>query len=162
MAATFIKIADYTVSSTVATFNFTSIPATYTDLVLVANAASTQQTNIGVRFNSDTGNNYYDIGSEGSGSSITNNNLTSDGFSRLAWITNSTTYAGSGVLHIANYAENKWKALFSVRGLNSTAVAYGVGTWGGTSVISTITVFTATGVNFRNGSVFSLYGIARN
>ena len=73
MAATYSPIATYTVSgSAVASYTFSSIPSTYTDLVLRISARTsvTGQTfdNIEIQFNNDSATNYSYIRLRGSGS----------------------------------------------------------------------------------------------
>jgi hypothetical protein len=82
MPTTYDKIATTTLSSA-GVITFTSIPATYTDLVLVLSATATSFASVKVRFNSDSATNYSftNIGGNGSaaessrGSSSTEMNL---------------------------------------------------------------------------------------
>ena len=70
MPATYEPIATTTLGSAVNSFTFSSIPNTYTDLVLVVvvpTAASSGT--FGLRFNSDTASNYSHTTLSGNGSS---------------------------------------------------------------------------------------------
>ncbi|NBP59000.1 hypothetical protein EBU71_21125, partial [bacterium] len=63
MPVTYDKIASITLSSNSSSFEFTSIPATYTDLIIVGNIGSTLGTGFaGIRYNGDTSSNYSNIG----------------------------------------------------------------------------------------------------
>ena len=56
---TYIALATTTLSSAVGSVTFSSIPAGYRDLVLVAEGLTSGATsNVRMQFNSDTGNNY--------------------------------------------------------------------------------------------------------
>ena len=70
--STYTPIATTTLGSAATSYTFTSIPSTYTDLVLVGNLSSSSNTNISIRINSDSGTNYsntYLTGVNGTGAS---------------------------------------------------------------------------------------------
>ena len=74
MPATYDKIATYTLPSATSSYTFTSIPSTYTDLVLVVSARMTGgggASAIQLQFNGDTGSNYSITTLNGDGSSAT-------------------------------------------------------------------------------------------
>jgi len=69
MPATYEPIATTTLTGGTS-YTFTSIPATYTDLVLVVNAATASgSSNLAMQFNADTGSNYSFTRIFGNGSS---------------------------------------------------------------------------------------------
>ena len=70
--STYTPIATTTLGSAATSYTFTSIPSTYTDLVLVGNLSSSSNTNISIRIYSDSGTNYsntYLTGVNGTGAS---------------------------------------------------------------------------------------------
>ena len=58
MPGTYEPLATTTGTGSSTTVTFTTIPQTYTDLVLVCSDINAQTTDIGVRFNNDSGSNY--------------------------------------------------------------------------------------------------------
>ena len=66
---TYVAIATNTLGSAAASVTFSSIPGTYTDLVIVTQAISATADNVGIRFNSDSGSNYSQTWLSGNGTS---------------------------------------------------------------------------------------------
>jgi len=106
MPATYEPIATNTLSSAAATVTFSSIPSTYTDLVLIMQGKSALSTDdVQLYFNSDTGSNYSLTTLIGTGSTATSarySNL-SNGFyiSRPGWTSAGFT---TTILNFMNYA----------------------------------------------------------
>jgi hypothetical protein len=156
---TYTPIATQTLSSATGTVTFTSIPSTYTDLVLVASGTTASNSGWGVQFNSDTASNYSSTFIEGSGSATISERYSAN-LIRVAWnsIWNSST-PSNGIVNIQNYSNaNTYKTLVS-RSNGSTYVEAGVGVWRNTSAINRIDII-GSGANFAIGSTFTLYGIA--
>jgi len=67
--STYTPIATTTLGSAVASYSFTSIPSTYTDLVLILNPSGTTTNgqDVGLRFNSDSATNYSRTALSGNG-----------------------------------------------------------------------------------------------
>ena len=79
MPATYQPIETQTVSGTsTSTVTFSSIPQTYTDLVLVSAITQSADVSNYLRFNSDTGTNYSRTRLVGTGSSATSVRGTND------------------------------------------------------------------------------------
>jgi len=67
---TYTPLATVTLGSTAASVTFSSIPATYRDLILIITAQRTgSPVNVGMRFNGDSGSNYSSVFMTGTGSS---------------------------------------------------------------------------------------------
>jgi hypothetical protein len=162
MPVTYDPIAQTTLASAVATFTFSSIPSTYTDLVVVA---SPQQTtgadNLRVQFNGDTGSNYNNIlirsGTSGqdtfSAYSVTS--IQTDSFSYPP-----TSNFGVKILQIQGYADTNVQksVIFRSNSQNGFGgVEYGSALWNSTATISSIRLFCT--INYSIGTTFSLYGI---
>jgi hypothetical protein len=103
MPATYEPIATYTAPSAQASYTFSSIPSTYTDLVLVANFGKSADTAIKYRVNGDTGSNYSVTALYGDGSSagsFRTSNVTSGEFSYFA----SATALATALISFQNYS----------------------------------------------------------
>jgi hypothetical protein len=171
--ATYTFISSVTVGSGgAANIEFTSIPATYTDLVVLLSVRSTRTSDyrdeLFIRFNSDSGNNYSVrnlIGagsSAGSGSSLTTNYL-KRGTAPTDTATTSTF--SNNIIYIPNYTSSNQKSVSTdeVTENNSSTNNYlesRAGLWTGTSAITSITFTFEVGPNFAQHSTAYLYGIS--
>ena len=167
MPDTFVKIASVTVGSGGASSaSFSSIPATYTDLVIKASTRSSRSaTNAEffVRFNGVTFSGSYRL-LQGNGSAA----ASSSGSSGLAGVTDAATNTantfGSAEIYIPNYASSNNKS-YSIEALeeeNSSAVTYMymiAGLWSNTSAITSIELYPEGSTNWVQYSTFTLYGI---
>jgi hypothetical protein len=157
---TYEAIATQTLGSAAATVTFSSIPGSYTDLVLVANAGQVTGNN-GFRFqvNSDTASNYsytYLLGNGSAASSGRGTSSTSGESESLM----ATTLTGTFTLQFMNYSNATTYKTILVRGGDaSQKVDATVNLWQSTSAITSITLFPGGGQSFITGSTFSLYGI---
>lgn len=155
---TYEAIATQTLGSAAASVTFSSIPATYTDLVLVVNgfAGADYYT---VRFNSDAGTNYSRTLLYTSGSSAVSTRNSNDN-QIYGSIGDSSSNIGGTIHHIQNYSNTTTYKTTIRRGGAASAFQpqLGVGLWRNTAAISTI-LLTAGSGNFGTGSTFNLYGI---
>lgn len=169
MATTCKLIAKNVLTSTATDIDFTSIPATYDDLLIVA---STRTDNSGqtygtqrLRLNSDTGSNYSYRFLEGNGAAATSGNSSTSfvflGAAAGATATSSTF--ASLEIYIPNYAgsTNKSMSITNCHETNATtayidAVA---ALWSNTNAITAVKIYTPE--NFQSGSSFFLYGITK-
>jgi len=159
--STYTPIATATLSSA-GYFSFSSIPSTYTDLVLVLNAGFTLATaDVIVQFNSDTGSNYSQTYMRGNGSTAISGRVSSNTLIYLDYSGGSVANTINRVYtaHIMNYSNTTtYKSLFF--GANSATDwrEQHVGLWRSTSAINSILVAT-NGGNMVAGSTATLYGI---
>jgi hypothetical protein len=165
MANTFELIASSTVGSGGASsIDFTSIPSTYTDLVLKASARfSASQNWLLISFNGSTSNlsvrGVYGTGSSAASFTGTQNSL----------LGNDSAYTAStfsnGDLYIPNYAGSNYKSysIDTVQENNASSPVYAflnAGLWSNTSAITSITLTPeGSGVNIVQYSSFYLYGV---
>lgn len=171
MATTCKLIAKVTLGSNAANIEFTSIPATYTDLLLVVSlrtARSATEDEVHIQFNSDTGNNYSARTLRGSGSVADSlSNATTNAIKRMYMCAASNTAStfGNAEVYIPNYAgsTNKSLSISSVMETNATqAWSVGIaGLWASTSAITSIKLFSETSNNLVSGSSAYLYGITK-
>lgn len=169
---TFESIATATSSGSDATITFSSIPSTYTHLQIRFLAQSNRTSAdsgdyFSVRFNSDTGSNYY-LGHQLTGGGATaiafaNGSGTSILIERIGnYETNANAFT-AGVTDILDYANtNKYKTTRSLLGY-STNTAYGQvnlasGLWMSSAAISSITI-SMVSAQFTQYSTLALYGI---
>lgn len=157
---TYTLIASTVVSgSSTINVTFSSIPATYTDLVLVAQYKSVSNNYLSCRFNGDTGSNYSRTEMRGDGTSATSQRLTNETYAYITSIYAPTGDWGTFILNLNDYSNTTaFKTVLS-RGNNSTiGVGANANLWRSTAAINTILV-TAIGSGYDVGSTFRLYGI---
>jgi len=163
MATTYTEIATETLSSAQASFTFSSIPSTYTDLVIVSSLANNNFDSLYFKINGDTGSNYSSIYMTGNGTTATSAKqvLNTTGiFAGAAAIGLSSTVYGVSTIEIMNYANtNTLKTSLSRWSLGNSEVNSSVGLWNSTAAINSVTVLVPSGT-LSAGSTLSLYGIA--
>ena len=167
MPNTFELIASSTVGAGgAASIDFTSIPATFTDLCVKISARDSSANTLGgvyFKFNGSTSG-YSQRLLYGTGSSAgSGSNITTD----KAFVTDTTANTatantfGSQEVYIPNYAGSNQKS-YSADGVteNNATAAYPelvAGLWTGTAAISSINISAAT--SFMQHSTFYLYGV---
>jgi hypothetical protein len=159
MTATYEPIATETLGTAQASVTFSSIPATYTDLVLVFNGtiASGVQ-NMELRFNGDTATNYSETRFFGTGAATSTDRTSTTNQIRVGNIYTTQTV---NIIQIMNYANATTFKTVLVRSNNAGAqVSVHCGLWRKSpEAITSVFVRPAGGVNFAIGSTFTLYGI---
>lgn len=166
MANTFTLIKAEVLTGSQASVSFTSIPATYTDLVVKLSArCDAAIVNIKITFNSDTATNYSQTYIYGDGSSAASGRSSSDTninpFGLNASTYTSNTFSNAEI-YVPSYlvSQNKPVGFFGVTENNATS-AYmmaDAGLWRNTAAITSITI-APNANNFVSGSSFYLYGI---
>ena len=138
MPATYEPIASTTLVSSTATITFASIPATYTDLILVfVHTASGIGTTCKMTYNNDTASNYSFTELNGDGTSVTTSSNSDMSYISLGDTTG--TIPGISTIHLFRYAgsTNKTCLIEISRDRNGTGtVQRFVGLWRNTSAIS--------------------------
>jgi hypothetical protein len=157
--ATEIPIATNTLGSAANTLTFSSIPQTYTDLVLVCNNLGTVGgDDTAIRFNGDTATNYSDTLLYGSGSVAGSGRHSAVAFGRIGYA--SSTGWGTVIANFQNYSNaTTYKTVVSRSSLAAYEVDILCCMWRSTAAITSIEVKTTAGGNFAAGSIFTLYGI---
>lgn len=167
--ATYVQIATVTVTAAggQAAIDFTSIPSTYTDLLIKLSARSTS-TSIGLvlKPNGSTSSiSARHIEGAGSGNAISYTSTNIAGYMTPSTATTSTF--GNTEIYIPNYAGSTNKSISSdsVTENNATA-AYGLLTawlWSNTAAITSISLTSDSGTNnFAQHSTATLYGISKS
>jgi hypothetical protein len=166
--STYTPIATTTLGSAQASYTFSSIPQTYTDLVLVASAKSglTTTTQVKLTFNSDTATNYSWTRLLGDGSAASSARGTTQAYVEVGYIAGNSgsVQPDMFILQIQNYANSTtYKTLLSRWSSMNAANAYVaavVGLWRKTPEAITSITLAPDSTNFQTGSTFTLYGIA--
>jgi hypothetical protein len=175
MANTFIKIASVTVGSGgAASMDFTSIPATYTDLMIKISARGSRTNSgsltVSLRFNSDGGANYSYVRLYADGTSAASDSSTGESYGIAGYVSKRFSTAstfGSCEVYVPNYAGSTQKS-YSSDGVEETnaTLAYSsivAGLWTGTSAITAISLYASNAIfNWDEYSSATLYGIKKD
>lgn len=164
--STYTPIATTTLGSTATDITFSSIPTTYTDLVLILSGTKTGVSGEGIAVrvgngSLDTGSNYSDTILWGTGSTAGSARTTSQTRNRItyyaAWIAGTISV---DVLNFMNYSNTTtFKTILSRANTASQGVDATVSLWRSTSAINTISVYPFAD-SFAIGTTATLYGIA--
>ena len=159
MPATYDPIATQTLGSSAASVTFSSIPATYTDLVLVFNGTSLAASYLSLQYNSDTASNYSVTLMRGDGTTASSNRYSNINDIYASIGNTLQTTISNIIFQIQNYSNSTtYKTSISRTNQPSNATEAGVGLWRSTATINAIKILSPN-ANFATGSVFTLYGI---
>jgi hypothetical protein len=156
---TYVALDKVTLGTATASVTFSSIPSTYTDLIIIVQGAisSTNDNSIYWRANGDTTTIYSATRVSGDGTSASSYRQSGETAALTGFI--GTANQTINIIQFMNYANSSTYKTSLARGNNS---GYNVGAfvslWRNTAAITSITLF-APSVNFNTGSTFSLYGI---
>lgn len=168
MPATYDPIATTTLGSAASSITFSSIPSTYTDLVLVATGRFSNLSVWRMRFNGDTANNYSTTYMYGTGSSAVSGRINT--FSNIYvswrdWLSANNPHMITVNLFSYGTSANK-SALINLAGDNTSTDSAGNSTessislWRNTSAINQIQIYSSN-TTFAAGYTATLYGILR-
>jgi hypothetical protein len=153
--ATYIALANTTISGNPADITFSSIPATYRDLVCVVSGSTDATRTIFLNFNGDSST-YSTVFMEGNGTTASSEveNTTSALIGRFSSSVNSM------IFHVMDYmATDKHKTVLSRMGVANLTVRAYAARWANTNAITSVKI-TVNGGTFSSGTTLSLYGIA--
>lgn len=171
MANTYIPIASTILSSPQTTITFSSIPSTYTDLLLKASirtdTTAATFSDLKLRLNGNTSSVYNYIAFHGNGTTMSRNQSSNEtrAFLRYTGTGNLATSNnfGSCEIYIPSYNSTTTKNLASTGVMetnNATAYMAGHAMWfNDTTPITQITLQDEAAADFMSGSSFYLYGI---
>jgi hypothetical protein len=159
---TYSTIATFTATGNITDYTFSSIPGTFTDLVLTCAVTCSSTQTMYMRVNGDTSTNYSWVFFNGNGSTVSGSNTgnNSAGFlGGLSLVGMSPTNPSVFNVFINNYANtNTFKTSVSRANGPGLEVESNVSLWRSTSAITSLTVRPSAG-NWQSGSTFTLYGI---
>jgi hypothetical protein len=159
MPKTYEPIATTTLASAATSFTFSSIPATYTDLILIADMSTAGSSNYpSVRLNGDTASNYSRTYINGDGSSISSSRNTE---SYMTVFGNQITASRVNfIMHFMNYSNTTTnKTALSRKNDSAGVMGATVHLWRSTAAINSILINSQTSDTFSIGTTFTLYGI---
>jgi hypothetical protein len=162
MPSTYEPIATQTLGSTASTVTFSSIPSTYTDILLIQSSRLNTAAHTRLQFNGDTATNYsstilYGTGTTAGSGRYTNVVGISYGASDEQGA--ASTY-NVGQWNIQNYANaNTFKTVLINISNPLAEKTVGAGLWRNTAAISSIVLTPTNSAIYQIGSTFTLYGI---
>ena len=163
---TYVPLATLTLSSADGSITFSSIPATYRDLILLHSvkhtfAGSISVRDTGVRFNGDTGSNYSEVLMYGTGSSTASNSATRSSIQLVYGMASSNFQLG--VMQIMDYsATDKHKSVLYRTGAGNDdnyGTFAGAFRWANTAAVTSLSITPSGSYEVIAGSTFSLYGV---
>ena len=156
---TYTPLATVTLGSSASSVTFSSIPATYRDLVVIVEGETATSGRPVMRFNADTVSNYTSVMMAGGSSTYS--------------ATTSTTYIDpipdysvtgkfSAIWQVMDYsATDKHKSVLVRLNQHAGLVVHATaGRWANTNAVTTVAILTNNGANYSSGTTFSLYAIA--
>jgi hypothetical protein len=151
---TYTALANVTLGSSAASVTFSSIPATYRDLILIARGTSASSADdVRVYYNADTNNaNYSSVQMLGTGAAAQSSTFLTTGVF--------ATDASQIIFQIMDYsATDKHKTLLSRSDRTGSTVQANAYRWANTAAVTTVRV-QMIGINFAASTTFNLFGIA--
>jgi hypothetical protein len=166
MPTTYEPIATTTLGSNTATIVFSSIPSTYTDIrLVVVGTTNDSNANFAIRLNGDTGTNYSYTNVSSTPPSTNSVNSTNNPGMFIGGIGygNDTTIPTMFTVDLFSYAKAFNKTVLATNGIDTNGmgqVLRSVGLWRNTSVVNSITIYTAgSATTFKPGTTATIYGI---
>jgi hypothetical protein len=157
----YTALANVTLGSNTSTVTFTSISASYKDLVLVIEGRSSISENPTMRFNADTGSNYPMVNMYGNGSTTTSATSNSAYFFIGYGVTFDSGNRSSAIINVMDYsATDKHKAILIRDNNPGVATEAQAGRWANTAAVNSISCFFNFGANWTTGTTFALYGVS--
>ena len=159
---TYEAISTTTISSSTATITLSSIPGTYTDLVLITTAKTSNAADIWIRVNGDSGSNYSYAELDGNGTTVAASKASSQSNGLLLdwWGTPSTDNSHLCICQFNNYSSTvHHKTMLSRANRAASGVDFIQSKWSSTAAITSLTLRFSGGTTFEADTVVSLYGI---
>jgi hypothetical protein len=157
---TYVALGTITLASTDSEIVFSSIPATYRDLIVVISGQSSRgiaTTGFGVRLNGNTGSNYSRVTAYGNGSATSSDSATGTQID----FPSSGTVRSTNIVQIFDYAQTDKHKTVLITPRNTThLMGMLAARFADTAAVHTVTIREADGFQFTVGSTVSLYGIA--
>jgi hypothetical protein len=159
MPSTYEPIATNTLSSTATIITFSSIPNTYTDLVLVVACLDSGAGRTRLRLNGDSATNYSRINLVGNGSGAASYQASNETqFDLSVAAGTSSTSPTAQIISVNNYSNTTTnKTILSRYNLASGATEVMTGLYRSTSAITSVSYFTQG--TMQIGTTATLYGI---
>lgn len=151
---TYVALANITLGSSASSVTFSSIPATFRDLVVVVNGKTSADSILMISFNGDTtATNYFRVDMRGDSSGV-NSASGNDRYMANFAATDSSTLR----LDIMDYSTDKHKTFLSRNAQIADRVRYWANRWANTAAITSVNI-APDGNTFASGTTLALYGI---
>jgi hypothetical protein len=150
---TYTPLATVTLGSSAASVTFSSIPATYRDLILIFEGTQSAAADLTFTLNGDTSNRtgvvmFGNGGSTGSGTRTAG---------EVAYI---STGRGNAIIQVMDYsATDKHKTILSRSNAPQDAVVAYASRWASTAAVTSFAIVATGGRTIGSGSNLSLYGV---
>jgi hypothetical protein len=155
---TYTALATVTLASSASSVTFSSIPATYRDLIIVLNGTTNASSGIGARFNSDSGSNYSGVRMIGSSAGAISDSFSS--LSRILQTAGNTSLRTAFISQVMDYsATDKHKTVLTRHNITNDTTAAIAARWANTAAVTTIQIFATDADTIATGTVISLYGV---
>ena len=161
LPSTMTPIATNTLASAVNSVTFSSIPNTYTDLILIITYQSSVNCVANLRFNNDSATNYSTTLLNGNGTTAASSRGSNETSIGTVWTGASFNgKLGQVTAQIQNYSNTTtYKTALNRASSGGGEATATVGLWRSTAAINQIDIIGTTSANFAIGSTFTLYGI---
>lgn len=155
--STYTPIATQTASGSTTSISFTSIPNTYTDLIVVIGVLGSAA-DIDLRINNDSASNYSVTRLYGDGANAGSNKASSQ---NSIQITLGGANPGVQILQFNNYSNTtSYKTMLQRLNIPGAYAGASVGLWRSTSAINRLDFIAQSANNIQANSTYTLYGIA--
>jgi len=157
---TYTPLANVTLGAAASSVTFSSIPATYRDLICVVVATGSTTLRGEIRLNSDSGSNYTYQRVSGSGSTETAASSTGRTEAFVSVVAEATiTGALQMNINIMDYsATDKHTTIISRADNAANGTEAFANRWDNTAAVTSVQILTSSG-NWAIGSTFALYGV---
>ena len=154
---TYIPLAEVTLAAAVPEVTFNSISQNFTELVLVSNVIVANGHEAGLRFNSDSSNNYTMVNMRGTGSQEASSAVQDPGYLPIQKNVSGNAFITTQIM---NYSSTDQHKVVLNRG-NSTqfGTAASVHRWASNLAVSSMFIYSISGLSFQAGTTFKLFGI---
>jgi hypothetical protein len=160
MASTYTSIATTTLGSAASSITLSSIPSSYTDLVVVFVGANASADDFILRFNSDSTGNYSTTQLVGDGTSVQSIKSTSVAQIQLGYGT--TNRINSAIINVFNYANTSTYKTSLIDYINTNDfMRRTVALYRSTAAINSITIQRSGAGNMNAGTSMTIYGILK-
>lgn len=154
MPKTYEPIATTTTTGT-NSITWSSIPATYTDLIVIAGGYETPNAYFIMRLNGDSGSNYSRTALRGNGSTASSARASNEN----GWFPDFSTNTSVAICHIMNYSNSTtYKTMLGRFNNSDNIVVAQVNLWRNTAAVNEVKLLSPTAGNNLIGT-FTIYGI---
>jgi len=148
---TYTPLATVTLGSSASSVTFSSIPATYRDLILVITGTVATSTNLSISLNGDTGSNYTSVFASGNGSTSSSGTGTESSMD-LARL---ETAQRTNKIEFMDYSATDKHTTALIR----RATLMAAHRWANTSAVTSIVIAPIVATTFDSGTTFNLWGV---